>query len=75
MIRIRINKKHAGKLLAKLILASEAIVLNITLISAQLNNGQILVTTNTYNEGMIEMILIPIVTIWSIYTLLKKQDK
>ena len=69
------NKKEYNNEIKKLIsilsLSSIAINLNITLILAYLNGGKIIITVNNYNEGLIEIILVPIITIISIYVLLK----
>lgn len=71
MLRVTIEGK---KLFAKFILCSNVIVMNITLISAYINGGQILVTVNQYNEGLIEVIFVPILTAWAIWTIYRKVE-
>ena len=70
MIKIK-DKSYIKKLLSKAILTSEVVVLNVTMISAYFNGGQILVTVNEYNEGLFEVITIPLITMWAIWTIFK----
>ena len=53
--------------LSKLILSSFAINVNIIIIFSYFNNWQVTIQTNLFNEGYIEMIFVPLVTIFAIY--------
>jgi len=71
MVKKEMEIKEFKKLVSILMLSSIAVNLNIVLIAAYFNNGVIKITVNQYNEGLIEIILVPIITILSIYVLIK----
>lgn len=72
MIKIVVTEE-AKKILAKLILISYAINVHIIIIVSYFNDYSITITTNTCNEGLIEVFILPIVTLWAIYQLVKKE--
>jgi len=55
-----------------------SLILYITFLIAYINNGEVLITINTYNEGLLEFLVLPMglsVCVYSLYRYVKKHFK
>lgn len=64
-------KQGWTKILGKIILISYAINVNVIIIYSYFNNFQVTICTNLFGEGIIEVILMPIVTLVAIYWMVR----